>query len=179
MMRTSGSRVASRVAAILVVASACGGREDRPVTDSVAISLTPAPAPATVPVISASPDTCPATGKWALCSLEKRLKRSGFVATRIENESPKRPGFSVQPTVYKLGKGRLEVFLYEDAAALERDIAGLDTLSVVPKGGASSTWASQPGLIRSGNLAAVYMDQNARQAERLVLAITAGAPSGG
>jgi hypothetical protein len=177
MMRVSGLLTA-RVAAFLVIASACGKAEETPAIDSAAISLSPAPAPASTPAASSSPDNCPATGQWALCSLEKRLKRSGFVVTRLENESPQRPGFSVKPAVYKLGKGRLEVFLYEDAAMLAKDLAAMDTLAVVPRGGAS-TWTSQPALIRSGNLAAVYMDQNARQAERLVLAITAGAPSGG
>jgi hypothetical protein len=176
MMRVSKS-LAARVAAFLVLA-ACGKAEETPATDSAAISLTPAPAPASTPVASSSTDNCPATGQWALCSLEKRLKRSGFVATKLDGESPERPGFSVKPAVYKLGKGRLEVFLYADAAMLEKDLAAMDTLAVVPRGGAS-TWTSQPAMIRSGNLAAVYMDQNARQAERLVLAITAGAPSGG
>ena len=81
------------------------------------------------------------------------------------------------PTVYTLGSGRLEVFLYEDAAAMEKDLAAMDTLTVAPPG-AAPAWPSPPGLIRSGNLAAVYMGQSARQAERLTLAITAGAPSG-
>ena len=80
------------------------------------------------------------------------------------------------PVVYTLGRGRLEVFLYDDDAALAKDIAGIDTVTVAPPG-VVAVWPSAPGLIRSGNLAAVFMDQNARQAERLVLAITAGAPS--
>jgi hypothetical protein len=162
--RPSGCHVVG-VLALFFFANGCSRAEDSPPTDSVAISLTPAPAPASRPSASSSRDDCPATGQWALCSLEKRLKRSGFVVTRIEGESTRRPGFSVLPAAYKLGKGRLEVFLYDDAALLEKDIAAMDTLAV-------------PGLIRSGNLAAVYMDQNPRQAERLVLAITAGAPSG-
>jgi hypothetical protein len=105
------------------------------------------------------------------------LKRSGFVARKVDGESPERAGFTVKPTVYTLGSGRLEVFLYEDAAAMEKDIAALDTLGVTPPGTASA-WPSPPGLIRSANLAVVYMGQSARAAERLMLAITAGAPSG-
>lgn len=121
-------------------------------------------------------DPCPATGRWALCSLENRLRRSGFVANRVEGEAPARPGFSAKPAVYTLGRGRLEVFLYADEQAVAKDMAGIDTISVAPAGEPSS-WASTPALIRSGNLAAVFMDQTPRQAERLVLAITAGAPS--
>lgn len=153
----------------------CGGSDD---------TETPSPAPApAVQIFRAERDSlpapkgdCPATGKWALCSLETRLKRSGFVATRIEGDTTARAGFSVKPLAYKLGRGRLEVFLYENAAALEKDVAGIDTVTVSPAG-SPGAWPSPPGFVRSGNLAAVFMDQNARQAERLVLAITAGAPS--
>ncbi len=164
-----------RVAATLLILAACGdsdGTETPP----------PAPAPA-APVVQTEGDSlqiakgdCPATGKWALCSLETRLRRSGFVATVIEGDTTARAGFSVKPVAYKLGRGRMEVFLYENAAALEKDVSGIDTVSVAPAG-TSGAWPSPPAFVRSGNLAAVFMDQNARQAERLVLAITAGAPS--
>lgn len=167
--------------AILALLAACGSG-DAPATDTVAVASSP---PASDVVASAIDSTgkrtasdCPATGRWALCSFEKRLRRSGFVATKIDSAPPSRPGFSVQPAVYKLGGGRLEVFLYEDVAALEKDIAGIDTLTVTPPGTPSS-WPSPAVLVRNGNVAAVYMGQNAREAERLTLAITAGAPSGG
>ncbi|HEX5577488.1 MAG TPA: hypothetical protein VFX40_03880 [Gemmatimonadaceae bacterium] len=153
---------------------ACGKKDE---TKSSADTITAAASPVAAPPRTAGPDECPATGQWALCSVEKRLKRSGFVARKVEGESPDRAGFTVKPTVYTLGSGRLEVFLYENAAAMEKDIAALDTLTVSPPGTAPA-WPSQAGLVRSGNLAAVYMGQSARQAERLTLAITAGAPSG-
>ena len=169
-------------AAMLVLLVACS-RSDAPQTETAAARV---PAPAS-PVVTTSSDTagkaaaagdCPATGRWALCSVEKRLRRAGFVVTKLESEEPVRPGFSVKPDVYKLGRGRLEVFLYEDAAAMEKDIADLDTLSVSPRG-TPPAWPSQAALVRNGNVAAVYMGQDPRQAERLILAITAGAPSGG
>jgi hypothetical protein len=160
--------------ALFVLLLACGRGDDRKPPADTVVAAIPAAAARPGPVRA---DECPATGLWALCSLEKRLKRSGFVARKIEGESPDRAGFAVKPTVFTLGGGRLEVFLYEDAAAMEKDIAALDTLTVAPPGTAPA-WPSQPGLIRSGNLAAVYMEQTARQAERLTLAITAGAPSG-
>src|SRR6266566_2918503 len=77
---------------------------------------------------------CPRTGQWALCSVEKRLLQSGFVVRRATPPGPRRPGFSVLPTVYTLGKSRLEVFVYADEGALQRDVAKIDTLSASPIG---------------------------------------------
>ena len=110
-------------------------------------------------------DPCPHTGRWALCSLERRLRQAGFVLKPVTGESQKRVGFSVAPVVYTLGQGRLEVFIYEDSASLARDLIKVDTVATP--------------VIRSANLAAIYLGDNARQAERLALAITAGAPQPG
>lgn len=121
---------------------------------------------------------CPHTGLWAICSVENRLRQSGFVANRVEGKPPTRAGFTVTPLVYTLGSSRLEVFLYPDEAALARDLAKIDTVTVAPIGTAGS-WETPPLLIRSGNLAAILLAQNPRQAERLSLALTAGAPQPG
>lgn len=129
-----------------------------------------------VPVSASSP--CPHTGLWAVCSVEKRLRQAGFVLRPVEGETQGRAGFAVKPAVYQLGQARLEVFVYDDEAALSRDFAKMDTLTVAPVGAAPS-WESHPSLIRSGNLAAVLLTQNQRQAERVMLALTAGAPQPG
>jgi len=118
---------------------------------------------------------CPPTGMWALCSVEKRLRQSGFVAKRVRGESTQRPGFAVSPVVYTLGRARLEVFIYPNEMALRSDIRGLDTVTATPPG-KPGTWETPPVLIRSMNLAAVLLTDNQRQAERLMLALTAGAP---
>ena len=120
---------------------------------------------------------CEHTGLWSACSLERRLKQSGFVVRKLD-EKPARAGFSIEPVVYSLGSSRLEVFIYPDEKALAKDMQSLDTLAVAPKGSTAS-WASPPTLIRSVNLAAVLLTQNQRQAERVVLAITAGPPQPG
>ena len=131
------------------------------------------------PAAAAEPGSpCPRTGRWAVCSLEKRLEQSGFVLRKAEGEPPRRSGFSVQPLVYTLGRARLEVFLYPDDAALSRDIAALDTALAAPRG-QTNDWEIPPRFIRSGNLAAVFLTRNERQAERLTLAITAGPPQPG
>jgi hypothetical protein len=74
-----------------------------------------------------------------------------------------------------LGHARLEVFVYPDEAALARDIAGIDTLTASPRG-KPGAWETPPTFVRSANLAAVFLTDSPVQAERLTLAITAGAP---
>jgi hypothetical protein len=119
---------------------------------------------------------CPRTGRWAICSLEKRLEQSGFVLKKAQGEPARRSGFTVQPVVYTLGgRARLEVFVYSDEAALTRDVAKIDTVLAAPRG-QSNDWEIPPRFIRSGNLAAVLLTRNELQAERVTLAITAGAP---
>jgi hypothetical protein len=172
----TSSRFHPLLIGILVVAC---DRSPKPSTTSAASSVAEAP-----PITSmgqASPaDTvspCPHTGLWAPCSVERRLKQSGFVVKRLD-ESPKRPGFTIKPVVYKVGSARLEVFLYPDAKALAEAMSKLDTVAVSPIG-AASQWEVSPLLIRSGNLAAVFLTQSPIQAERLTLALTAGAPQPG
>jgi hypothetical protein len=127
----------------------------------------------TPPTVTSSPGSqrdvggsCPHTGRWAICNVEQRLRQAGFVAKRVSGDSTRRAGFSITPIVYTLGHARLEVFIYNDSAVLAREIAAMDTVG-------------PPLVIRSANLAAVYIGDNARQAERLALAITAGAPQPG
>lgn len=120
---------------------------------------------------------CPHTGRWAVCSVERRLRQAGFVLRPVK-DSERRAGFSVKPVVYTLAGSRLEVFLYPDEAALASDMALLDTVRVT-RAGSPSPWETTPLLIRSGNLAAVFLTGNQRQAERLALALTAGAPQPG
>ncbi len=158
---------------------ACGSSNEASPRDSIAVAQPHVVAESRRPVGNENSNPCPHTGKWALCTLERRMRQSGFVAKRIDGERPDRSGFSVSPTVYSLGRSRLEVFLYEDEAGLARDIAGLDTVLVSPRGSAKSQWESSPTFIRSGNLAAVLLTSSPLQAERLALAITAGAPQPG
>jgi hypothetical protein len=138
-------------------------------------AATPTTAAAKAGASSAAP-VCPRTGQWALCSVERRLVQSGFVIRRVEGAPPRRAGFSVLPAVYTLGRSRLEVFLYPSEAALAADVAKIDTLSAAPRG-AKNPWPFfSPTFVRSANLAAVFLTDNPTQAERLTLAITAGAP---
>jgi hypothetical protein len=161
------------------VVTACGRDSSRPLDSSAArdVLVQTSTASGTVAAISdqkgSSP--CPRTGKWALCSVEKRLQQAGFVVRPADGVAPRRAGFSVAPSAYTLGHARLEVFVYPDESALGRDIAGIDTLTASPRGRAS-VWETAPTFVRSANLAAVFLTDSPVQAERLTLAITAGAP---
>jgi hypothetical protein len=139
---------------------------------SVATASRPQSASAGAPVGGG----CPRTGKWALCSVESRLTQSGFVIRRVNGDPPHRAGFSVVPAVYTLGRSRLEVFIYPSESVLAADVAKMDTLTAAPRG-AKNPWPFfSPTFVRSANLAAVFLTDNATQAERLTLALTAGAP---
>jgi hypothetical protein len=119
---------------------------------------------------------CPRTGKWALCSVENRLVQSGFVVRRVNGVPTRRAGFSVMPAVYTLGRSRLEVFIYPSESALASDVAKMDTVAAAPPG-AKNPWPFfSPTFVRSANLAVVFLTDNPTQAERLTLALTAGAP---
>jgi hypothetical protein len=124
---------------------------------------------------SAAPSKCPRTGLWATCSVETRLGQSGFVVRRVTEEAPRRAGFSVPPVAYNLGKTRVEVFIYPTESALAADMARIDTVIAAPRG-ARNPWMMIPTFVRSANLAAVFLTDNPTQAERLTLALTAGAP---
>jgi hypothetical protein len=118
---------------------------------------------------------CPRTGLWARCSVETRLDQSGFVVRPVKGDAPKRPGFSVVPAVYTLGRSRLEVFVYSSPQAAARDASGIDTLTASPRG-APGTWRMPPTYVRSANLIAVFLTDSPVKGERFSLALTAGPP---
>ena len=167
-----------RIAALLLVLAlvACSG-DKAAVSDSVVFATKSDPIGS--PVVTARPsgNRCEHTGLWAVCSIERRLKQSGFVVKKLD-ETMDRAGFTVKPVVYTLGSSRLEVFIYDDEKSLQSDMQAMDTILVAPRG-STPAWPSTPILIRSANLAAVLLTQNQRQSERVALAITAGPPQPG
>jgi hypothetical protein len=159
-----------------VLVAACGGG-DKSASDTAGSAVVEAgPIASESPIdtgVSAAP--CPRTGRWAICSFEKRLEQAGFVARKAADQPPRRSGLSVPGQAYTLGRAYLEVFIYPDEVTLKRDLAGLDTTTVAPRDG-KNDWGMPPRFIRSGNLIAVFLTSNEQQAERLALAVTAGAP---
>jgi hypothetical protein len=95
---------------------------------------------------------------------------------RVGGAPPRRAGFSVLPVAYTLGRSRLEVFIYPSESSLAADVAKIDTVSAAPRGVKNPWPFFSPTFVRSANLAAVFLTDNPTQAERLTLALTAGAP---
>lgn len=161
------------LAACTQSSSESAGTASSTATTSNGVSAVRPPVATTAAPIGAG---CPRTGKWALCNVENRLTQSGFVVRRVSGEAPRRAGFSVTPAVYTLGRSRLEVFIYPSESALAADVAKMDTVSAAPRG-AKNPWPFfSPTFVRSANLVAVFLTDNPTQAERLTLALTAGAP---
>jgi hypothetical protein len=98
------------------------------------------------------------------------------VVRRVTDAPPRRPGFSVAPVAYMLGRSRLEVFIYPTESAVSADVAKIDTISAAPRGAPNPWPFHSPTFVRSANLAAVFLTDNPTQADRLTLALTAGAP---
>ena len=166
------------VVILSAISVACGSSGDvKAARDTAVLAETPL-GPDTSASSHATPAArkpqCEATGRWAKCSVEKRLANAGFVLLPAPAPA-RRSGFAVSPIAYTLGHARLELFLYPDERALARDLARLDTANAAPIGGTNS-WETTPVFVRSSNLAAVFLTDNPRQAERLTLALTAGAP---
>lgn len=134
------------------------GRDSEPAESAPIVIAPPPPMTQTV-------SNCPHTGEWAVCSVERRLKQAGFVLKPVKDDTSSTAGLSKKPLVYTIGRARVQIFIYNDEAALAKDIARVDTTRV--------------SIIRSGNLLAIYQGDNPQQAERLSLAITAGAPQPG
>ena len=168
---------------------ACGKKErGAPAADSSVASASGAavvlptvtmPMPASVIAQQHAAPSCPHDGKWALCSVMNRLRQAGFVLKPVDTAASRRKGFSIPPAVYTLGHSRLEIFLYADSGAMSKDMMAMDTVAAGPRGSPSQWGDLPPVLVRSVNLAAVFLSSSQRQAERLALAITAGPPMAG
>ena len=90
----------------------------------------------------------------------------------------RQPFLSVPGAAYAVGGGELQVYLYPDSLARQRDFADFDTARVRSAQPADSS--AQPHapatLITSNNLAAILMSDSETQIERVQLALTAGLP---
>ena len=91
---------------VALIAAACSGGDDKPAR-AIAPEMKSVAASPGAPADSISPpvNPCGHTGLWAECSLERRLKQSGFVVKKLD-EKPARAGFAIKPVVYSLGASR-------------------------------------------------------------------------
>jgi hypothetical protein len=177
MTATRRGRSPSLGTALLLVAlaGACSKDAPPPAGRSTAGGAVP-PGGATAPLAPADSSQCPEDGRWRLCSVVDRLEDAGLVPVK-QDEPVRRPFFSVPGTAYKVAHGDLAVFVYEDPAALARDVAALDTVRIAPKGATAGDWpVTRPAFIRSANMVAVYSAVSETQIERVQLALAAGPP---
>lgn len=150
----------------------------------VAACDTPQPAPprtnaAAAPVPrppTPSDSLCPRDGRWRSCHLEDRINKAGMSITVMDSITV--PYFTAPGTRYRLGKtARLVAFYFADSAEAVTATAGLHAQRLTPGGDTLGAWPSRPlETIRNANLVAVLFEVNATQAERVRLALTAGAP---
>jgi hypothetical protein len=172
-------KIDHRWVAVVISLTGCTSSKRPVVADSSRAPVPPVQSPAVSAIPTKRTADCPHDGKWALCSIERRLTQAGFDVKRVEENSTRRAGFSVTPVVYTLGRSRLEIFLYQDSASLARDIAKLDTLTAGPVGKLSQWGDVSPTLLHSANMAAVILSESPTQTERAILALTAGPPQPG
>ena len=159
-----------RVVPVLALAlGACG---DAPKTEQAPMAYTtPVPRPPTP-----SDSLCPRDGTWKACHLEDRINKAGMGIRVLDTISV--PYFDATGTRYKIGKtAKLVAFYFADSAAGAAATGTLDKLRLTPPGDSIGMWPSAPfEAIRTANLIAVLFEVNATQAERVRLALTAGAP---
>jgi hypothetical protein len=167
---------ARAIAALVLLSSAvsgCGGGESRPL-DSVpavtplAIDTPRAPRPG-------DPD-CPRDGTWKPCALLDRLVSSGL-APKVLPDTMTVSFFDVSGLRYQVGRSAmLTAFFFADSNVARAAAARIDTVLVRMPGDTVSPWTTTPHFFRSANLIAVFESDNARQVERMMLALTAGTP---
>lgn len=127
---------------------------------------------------SAAGDTatppCPATGLWAECSVVERLEQAGLVMEKDQQPAIEKP-LERQGSAFSVRSATLEVFIYPDRAARERDQARLDSDGYLAADQDPEP-VHKPTLVTSENLLVVLDTHRERQRERITLALTAGPP---
>lgn len=165
-------RIAIGVAASIVLA--CGG-DRTPAKHEQARAPEQAATESTLATMPPPGVTCPAFGLWQACSVEDRISRAGLAVNRRE-EGVRHDFMSVEGLVWETSRAEVQVFLYASEADRKKDTDQLDTVLVAPMG-RRIVWRWPATLVTSQNLAAIILSLNARQAERIALALGAGLPA--
>lgn len=159
----------------------CGGGEDRAVGEGVRGAppenhATPAraetPHPSTADEPQAPP--CPATGLWAECTVINRLEQAGLVMDPHQDPVSRKP-LQRQGRAFSVRSAELEVFIYPDRSARERDQARLDPDEYLAAEHPPEP-VHKPTVVTSENLLVILDTRRERQRERITLALTAGPP---
>lgn len=167
------------LATAALVAACKGGTPDNQVAGA---ETKPAVAPPTP-----GDTTCPLHGNWKPCSIDKRLERAGL-APHMESDTLRDPAFGVPGFRWTLDDATLDVFVYATPEARQRATSALDSAAIVrsrsrlappprPPAGTTIVGPRESHFVRASNIAAVLAHAKETQAERVLLAITAGQPA--
>jgi hypothetical protein len=161
-----------RVLFALVAGLACARRDEPASVDTAsAVVVTAETSAALSPGGNAS---CPATGLWSVCAVTERIERAGL-APRVDSLGATEPPLTPRGTLLKIGRSELELYVYTDVAAREREQRTLDREKYLAAESPVGI-KSQPTLIHSANLIAILHSRNDHQRERVSDAISAGPP---
>lgn len=164
---------AGRTIAVAVSLLGCGERtpakSEQPKAPEVAS------AESTLATMPAPGGTCPAYGLWQACSVEDRISRAGLAVNRRE-KGVHHDFMRVEGLVWETSRAEIQVFLYASEGDRKNDTDMLDTVFVSPPD-KRVMWRWPATLVTSGNMAAIILSLNGRQAERIALALGAGLPS--
>jgi len=159
---------------------ACG-REGQPVAGSDSGLASATPTDRTAPAATSTPAppskaACPANGRWSECAVFKALDRAGLAPRRDSASGAiTLPPLTQSGTRLLLGGSELDVFVYPDAGARERDEGRLDRSKYI-EASDEPTLRGEATLIRNVNLLAVLRSRNDHQRERVSDALSAGPP---
>ena len=163
----------------LTTVLACGGSQHQVGKDSglASASATGAAPPAATPLPPTSGKaSCPANGRWSECAVFQALDRAGLAPRRDSASGAiKLPSLAQSGTRLLLGASELDVFVYPDVGARERDEGRLDRSKYI-EASAEPTLRGEATLIRNVNLLAVLRSRNDHQRERVSDALSAGPP---
>jgi hypothetical protein len=157
-------------AALLAAAAACA--RDRPAaTDTMMVDVgTRSP----VVIGVGGKPACPGTGHWSDCAVLTRLESAG-VAPQKAPELPDLPDLGARPTLFKVGRSGLAVYLFADSTARARAARTLDTLRYV-SAAKELTMRGETTAIQNDNLLALLYSRSEQQRERVSDALMAGPP---
>jgi len=171
MARARRVRAAS-LAAVIALAAACRGGERARAADSLASAPVVASG-ATSGAPDAAKSACERTGHWIPCQVRYRLERSGLALR--DTSASDQPTLGPAPTVFRVGKGSLAVYLFADSVARARAATKLDTVTFVGVD-RPLTMLSRATVIQNDNLLALLYSKNDQQRERVSDALMAGPP---
>jgi hypothetical protein len=163
--------VLAALAAATASVGACG-RDRAPDADSARASR--AALPAASAASGARREVCPRTGHWTICLVRDRIDRAGLAPFDSVVESGL-PALGPTPTVYRVNKAGLAVYVFPDSVARARAARLLDTVKFVSSE-LPLTVRTEATVIQNDNLLALLFSKNEHQRDRMADALTAGPP---